>query len=62
MLFVLTEFAITNLLALDRRLTFAKPVDYVKISQDFLYAAKTGDTTKGYIDTLKNANEEMLAS
>jgi hypothetical protein len=40
----------------------AKSVNYIKISQDFLYAAKTGDTTKGYIETLKNANEDLLAS
>ena len=43
-------------------MTSAKPTDYIKISQDFLYAAKTGDTTKGYIDTLGIANEEALAT
>jgi hypothetical protein len=62
LLFVFTGFAITNLFALDRHRGFTKSVDYLKISQDFLYAAKTGDTTKGYIDTLKNANEDMLAT
>jgi hypothetical protein len=60
--FIFTGFAITNVFALDRHLTFAKPVDYIKISQDFLYAAKSGDTTKSYIDTLKNANEDVLAT
>lgn len=35
-------------------------IDYVQISQDFLYAAKTGNSTSGYIDTLSKANEDAL--
>jgi hypothetical protein len=62
LLFVFTGFVISNLFALDWHLTSAKPVDYIKISQDFLYAAKTGDTTSGYIDSLKNASEGVLAT
>ncbi|MFD1255969.1 DUF547 domain-containing protein [Mucilaginibacter terrae] len=61
LLFVFTVFAFTNLFALDRSVTSAKPIDYIKISQDFLYAAKTGDTTSKYIDTLSKANEDVLA-
>lgn len=60
--FVFSGFATTNLYALSRHMNIEKPIDYIKISQDFLYAAKTGDTTKGYVDTLKNANENMLAT
>jgi hypothetical protein len=61
LLFVFTGFAITNLFAVDQHLKSAKPVDYIKISQDFLYAAKTGETTSGYIDTLSKVNEDVLA-
>ncbi|MES2111232.1 MAG: DUF547 domain-containing protein [Bacteroidota bacterium] len=35
--------------------------DYIKLSQSFLYAAKTGDTTTAFIDTLKNADQDVLA-
>ncbi|MET4080383.1 hypothetical protein ABIB40_000323 [Pedobacter sp. UYP30] len=34
----------------------------VKTSQDFLYAARTGDSTAQYITTLKNLDEDMLAA
>jgi hypothetical protein len=62
LLIIFTGVAASNLFAAGRQLTFAKPVDYIEISQNFLYAAKTGDPTKGYIDTLKNAGEDVLAN
>lgn len=37
-------------------------VNFLRLSQDFLYAAKTGDITLAYMDTLKNANENDLAA
>ncbi|WP_165953202.1 DUF547 domain-containing protein [Pedobacter changchengzhani] len=37
-------------------------IDYIKVSQNFLYAVKVGDATTTYIDTLKQANPEILAS
>lgn len=39
----------------------ANATDYVKLSQNFLYAAKTGDSTTAYLDSLKNADQEILA-
>ncbi len=39
-----------------------KMEDYIKLSQNFLYAAKTGDSTQAYIDTLKNADEYSLVN
>jgi hypothetical protein len=48
--------------------TFGQPAigvtttDHIKLSENFLYAAKTGDTTKNFTDTLKNANEDLLAT
>ncbi|MGF7079113.1 DUF547 domain-containing protein [Mucilaginibacter sp. UYCu711] len=60
--FLLTGFASSNVCATNRHVTSAKSIDYIKISQDFLYAAKTGDTTSGYIDTLSKANEGVLAN
>lgn len=60
LLFLLTVFLVSSSFAVDHTLFSAKQIDYIKISQDFLYAAKTGDTTKGYMDTLKNANENVL--
>ena len=33
---------------------------YIKLSQNFLYAAKTGDSTKFYIDSLSKADEAGL--
>lgn len=39
-----------------------KPINYIHVSQNFLYAAKTGDSTAAYLDTLKNANEDLLAT
>jgi hypothetical protein len=38
-----------------------KRVNPVKLSENFLYAAKTGDTTRLYLDTLKSLNEELLS-
>ena len=37
------------------------PTNYIQLSQNFLYAAKTGDSTTAYLDTLKNANQTLLA-
>ncbi len=39
-----------------------KTVNYIKLSQDFLYAAKTGDSTKTYLDTLQGADGSVLAT
>ena len=36
------------------------PISYIKLSQNFLYAAKTGDSTKTYIDSLNKADESAL--
>ncbi|GAA4196192.1 hypothetical protein GCM10022289_01530 [Pedobacter jeongneungensis] len=36
--------------------------DYIKLSQNFLYAAKTGDSTAAYIDSLKNADKNRIAA
>ena len=37
-------------------------VNFIKLSQDLLYAAKTGDHTSTYINLLNNANEIDLAT
>ncbi|MEO6228945.1 MAG: DUF547 domain-containing protein [Ferruginibacter sp.] len=39
-----------------------KNIDYIVLSQDFIYAAKTGDTTSGYTDLLAQANEDILVN
>ncbi|WP_461451672.1 DUF547 domain-containing protein [Mucilaginibacter sp.] len=39
----------------------AKATDYIKLSQNFLYAAKTGDSTTAFMDTLKKADQDILA-
>ena len=36
------------------------PISCIKLSQNFLYAAKTGDSTKTYIDSLNNTDESAL--
>ena len=36
-------------------------IDFIQLSQDFLYSVKTGNNTKGYLNTLKNANVDELA-
>ncbi|MCO5936656.1 DUF547 domain-containing protein [Mucilaginibacter sp. RB4R14] len=38
-----------------------KAPDYIQLSQNFLYAAKTGDSTTAFINTLKNADQNILA-
>ncbi|HEX8459996.1 MAG TPA: DUF547 domain-containing protein [Segetibacter sp.] len=38
-----------------------KITNYINLSQNFLYAAKTGDSTSAYLDTLQNADEDNLA-
>ena len=38
-----------------------KSTDYIKLSQNFLYAAKTGDSTTAFIDTLRDADQNALA-
>ena len=43
-------------------ITHSAMVNYIKLSQDFLYAAKTGDSTTAYLDTLKNADVASLAA
>ena len=35
--------------------------NFIQLSQDFLYAARTGDSTSLYLDTLKNADVDNLA-
>ena len=39
----------------------ANATEYIKLSQNFLYAAKTGDSTAAFIDTLKHADQNFLA-
>jgi hypothetical protein len=39
----------------------AQKTNFIKLSQDFLYAARTDGDTKAYIDTLANANEKDIA-
>ena len=36
--------------------------NFIQLSQEFLYAARTGDSTVLYMDTLKLANPDELAS
>ena len=38
-----------------------KATDYIKLSQNFLYASKTGNSTTAFIDTLRNADQNALA-
>lgn len=45
----------------NAQLKTLKAPDYVKLSENFLYAAKTGDNTTVFIDTLKNADQNVLA-
>ena len=52
-------FLLTTSLA-DAQLKTINAPDYIKLSQNFLYAAKTGDTTTAFIDTLKNADINIL--
>lgn len=37
-------------------------IDYVRTSQNFLYAAKSGESTLAYLDTLKKADENLLSN
>lgn len=37
-------------------------VDYIKLSEHFLYAAKSGDSTSVYVDSLQNLNQQKLAA
>jgi len=46
----------------DIRTQAAMKTDYIQLSQEFLYAARTGDSTVLYMDTLKLANPDELAS
>ncbi|MEX8546336.1 MAG: DUF547 domain-containing protein [Mucilaginibacter sp.] len=36
--------------------------DFIRTSQNFLYAAKSGENTSAYLDTLKNADENSLSN
>ncbi|MBD1395031.1 DUF547 domain-containing protein [Mucilaginibacter glaciei] len=45
----------------DAQFKTAKATNYIKLSQNFLYAAKTGDSTAAFIDTLKNTDQNFLA-
>lgn len=38
------------------------PPNYIQLSQDFLYAARTGDSIQTYLDAFKSVNETILAS
>jgi hypothetical protein len=51
-----------HVIAVDRPVIGVITADHIKLSEDFLYAAKTGDTTARFIDTLKNTNEHLLAA
>lgn len=52
-------FLLTSSFAVAQNKT-EKPIDYIKLSENFLYAAKTGDSTAAYLDTLEKANEFTL--
>ncbi len=39
-----------------------KSVNVIQLSQNFLYAAKTGDSTATFVDSLKNLDENNLAN
>ncbi|GGI23834.1 hypothetical protein GCM10008119_09640 [Pedobacter mendelii] len=53
-------FLLITILADAQQKTINGP-DYIKLSQDFLYAAKTGDSTAAFIDSLKSADQNGLA-
>ncbi|HEY0055878.1 MAG TPA: DUF547 domain-containing protein [Pedobacter sp.] len=38
------------------------PINYIQLSQDFLYAARTGDSVGTYLDTLGSADAEQLST
>lgn len=38
------------------------PVNFIQLSQDFLYAARTGENVKTYLDTLASAEENQLSN
>ena len=42
--------------------TVTAPGNYIRLSQNFLYAAKTGEVTRIYLDSLKNIDEPALAT
>lgn len=44
----------------DDRAPSGIKTNFIQLSQDFLYAARTGDSTSLYIDTLKGANPDEL--
>lgn len=62
LLISLCAFSIFNLFASPIFQTKNEAIDYVRISQDFLYAVKVGEETKNYIDTLANANSITLSN
>lgn len=49
-----------NLTAAQRVDTMS--VNYIQLSQDFLYAARTGDSVQAYLDTLASAEQIQLAN
>ena len=40
--------------------TSEMPINYIQLSQDFLYAARTGDSVQAYLDTLASADTKQL--
>jgi Protein of unknown function, DUF547 len=52
-------FLLITVLA-DAQLKTINAPDYIKLSQNFLYAAKIGDSTAAFIDTLKSADQNVI--
>src|SRR6185295_12362961 len=55
--FLITGFGVAESFAQPQRHT-----DFIKLSQDFLYAARTDGNPQPYIDSLANADEDELAA
>ncbi len=59
--FVLFILIITTVNSIAAPVISKMPVDYIQLSQDFLYAARTGDSVQNYLGTLANADENQLS-
>lgn len=58
-LFVLL-LLIVNIKATTQTVTMAMPVNYIDLSQKFVYSARTGEDVEEYLIKLKNADEKLL--
>lgn len=45
----------------DKNVEGMPMVNYITLSQDYLYAARTGENIEAYLDTLKNADLNLLS-